>query len=135
MATVLIVEDDAAVREGLTEALMDMGHRAIEAPDGAGALATAASERLDAVLLDLRLPRMNGLDILRQLRSRPDGAPPVAILTAYASAANTIEAMRLGAFDHMTKPIGRDDLRSLISRMLRSRHRRSAPGRTRGRGR
>lgn len=121
MATVLIVEDDAALREGLAEALMDMGHRAIEAPDGDGALATAASERLDAVLLDLRLPRMNGLDILRQLRSRPDGAPPVAILTAYASAANTIEAMRLGAFDHMTKPIGRDDLRSLISRMLRSR--------------
>jgi DNA-binding NtrC family response regulator len=121
MATILIVEDDAALREGLAEALVDMGHRAIEAPDGDVALATAARERLDAVLLDLRLPRMNGLDILRQLRSRPDGAPPVAILTAYASAANTIEAMRLGAFDHLTKPIGRDDLRSLISRMLRSR--------------
>jgi DNA-binding NtrC family response regulator len=51
----------------------------------------------------------------------PSGAPPVAILTAYASASNTIEAMRLGAFDHLTKPIGRDNLRSLVSRMLRSR--------------
>jgi DNA-binding NtrC family response regulator len=121
MATILIVEDDAALCEGLAEALVDMGHRAIEAPDGNVALAIAARERVDAVLLDLRLPRMNGLEILRQLRSRPDGGPAVAILTAYASAANTIEAMRLGAFDHLTKPIGRDDLRSLISRMLRSR--------------
>jgi DNA-binding NtrC family response regulator len=121
MATILIVEDDAALREGLAEALVDMGHRAIEAPDGDVALAIAARDRLDAVLLDLRLPRMNGLEILRQLRARPGGAPPVAILTAYASAANTIEAMRLGAFDHLTKPIGRDDLSSLISRMLRSR--------------
>jgi DNA-binding NtrC family response regulator len=119
MATILIVDDDAAIREGLAETLSDLGHRAVEAPDGNAALAIAR-ERLDAVLLDLRIPRMDGLEILRQLRSRP-GAPPVAILTAYASAANTIEAMRLGAFDHLTKPIGRDDLISLISRMLRSR--------------
>jgi DNA-binding NtrC family response regulator len=121
MATVLIVDDDAALREGLAEALVDMGHSAIEAPDGDVALAIASRERLDAILLDLRIPRMNGLEILHQLRSRPGGAPPVAILTAYASATNTIEAMRLGAFDHLTKPIGREDLRSLISRMLRSR--------------
>jgi DNA-binding NtrC family response regulator len=121
MATILIVDDDAAMREGLAETLGDLGHRAIEAPDGDVALAIAARERLDAVLLDLRIPRMDGLEILRQLRSRPDRAPPVAILTAYASAANTIEAMRLGAFDHLTKPIGRDDLISLVSRMLRSR--------------
>jgi DNA-binding response OmpR family regulator len=120
MATILIVDDDAAMREGLAETLGDLGHRAVEAPDGDAALAIAAHERLDAVLLDLRIPRSDGLEILRQLRSRP-GAPPIAILTAYASAANTIEAMRLGAFDHLTKPIGRDDLISLISRMLRSR--------------
>jgi len=120
MATILIVDDDAALREGLAETLVDMGHRAVEAPDGDAALAIAARERLDAVLLDLRIPRSDGLEILRQLRSR-EGAPPIAILTAYASAANTIEAMRLGAFDHLTKPIGRNDLISLISRMLRSR--------------
>jgi DNA-binding response OmpR family regulator len=56
MATILIVDDDAALREGLAEALVDMGHRALEAPDGDAALATAARERLDAVLLDLRIP-------------------------------------------------------------------------------
>jgi two-component system NtrC family response regulator len=126
MATILIVDDDAAMREGLAETLSDLGHRAVEAPDGDAALAIAARERLDAVLLDLRIPRKDGLEILRQLRSRP-GAPPIAILTAYASAENTIEAMRLGAFDHLTKPIGRDDLISLISRMLRSRSDTSPP--------
>jgi DNA-binding NtrC family response regulator len=121
MATILIVDDDAALREGLAEALGDLGHRAVEASEGNAALAIAARERLDAVLLDLRIPGMDGLEILRRLRARPKGAPPVAILTAYASAANTIEAMRLGAFDHLTKPIGRDDLGSLVTRMLRSR--------------
>jgi CheY-like chemotaxis protein len=76
MATILIVDDDAAMREGLAETLSDLGHRAVEAPDGNAALAIAARERLDAVLLDLRILRMDGLEILRQLRSRP-GAPPV----------------------------------------------------------
>src|SRR5207248_3201655 len=119
MATVLIVDDDAALRDGLAETLADLGHRPIPAPNGRVALEVAAQERLDAVLLDLRIPGMDGLEILRRLRAHPAGAPPVAILTAYASASNTIEAMRLGAFDHLTKPIGRDDLVSLISRMLR----------------
>jgi two-component system NtrC family response regulator len=81
----------------------------------------AARERIDAVLLDLRMPGMDGLEILRRLRANGIGAPPVAILTAYATSANTIEAMRLGAFDHLVKPIGRDDLISLVARMLRSR--------------
>jgi DNA-binding NtrC family response regulator len=123
MATVLIVDDDAALREGVAETLIDLGHRTIAAPDGRIALEAAAQERIDAVLLDLRIPGIDGLEILRRLRATPTGAPPVAILTAYATAANTIEAMRLGAFDHLTKPIGRDDLISLISRMLRSRAR------------
>ncbi|MGH6869634.1 MAG: sigma-54-dependent transcriptional regulator, partial [Methylocella sp.] len=121
MATILIVDDDAALREGLAETLTDLGHRPIAVPNGRIALDVAARERVDAVLLDLRMPGMDGLEILRRLRAVPAGAPPVAVLTAYAGACNTIEAMRLGAFDHLTKPIGRDDLKSLISRMLRSR--------------
>ena len=95
MATVLIVDDDAGLREGVAETLIDLGHRTIAAPDGRIALEAAAQERIDAVLLDLRIPGMDGLEILRRLRATPTGAPPVAILTAYATAANTIEAMRL----------------------------------------
>jgi DNA-binding NtrC family response regulator len=121
VATVLIVDDDAALREGLAETLTDLGHRPVAVADGRLALEAVARERIDAVLLDLRIPGMDGLEILRRLRADPNGVPPIAILTAYATATNTIEAMRLGAFDHLTKPIARDDLVSLIFRMLRSR--------------
>ena len=121
MATILIIDDDDALRESLAETLIDLGHRSVQAATGRAALDIAAREQIDAVLLDLRMPGTEGLEILRRLRADRIGAPPVAILTAYATSANTIEAMRLGAFDHLAKPIGRDDLIALISRMLRSR--------------
>ncbi|KAF2991405.1 sigma-54 dependent transcriptional regulator (plasmid) [Methylocystis sp. MJC1] len=121
MANVLIIEDDQALRESLAETLREFGHRAIEAASGRLGLDISTRERIDAVLLDLRMPGMDGLEVLRRLRADRVETPPVAILTAYATSANTIEAMRLGAFDHLTKPIGRDDLFSLISRMLATR--------------
>jgi DNA-binding NtrC family response regulator len=117
MAVILIVDDDAALREGLAEALGDLGHTPLEAADGEHALALQAKTRIDAILLDLRMPGMDGLEVLRRLRARPQ-APPVAVLTAVPTAANTIEAMRLGAVDHLAKPIGRDGLAALIARML-----------------
>ncbi len=117
MPTVLIVDDDAALREGLAETLADLGHRAEQAADGAAALARLAQGGVDAVLLDLRMPGLDGMEVLRRLRARPD-APPVAVLTAVPTAANTIEAMRLGAVDHLAKPIGRDDLAALLARMF-----------------
>src|SRR5258705_13476669 len=119
MANVLIVDDDPALREGLSEALTDLGHAPQTASTGREGLA-ALSEKVDAVLLDLNMPGMDGIEVLRRIRSQ-ESPPAVVVLTAFASAENTIEAMRLGAFDHLTKPIGRDELISLISRMLRSR--------------
>src|SRR5919197_3087687 len=102
MATVLIVDDDAALREGLAEALADLGHSTRTAASGREGLA-ALSDDIDAVLLDLRMPgAMDGIEVLRRIRTRDD-APPVVVLTAFASAENTIEAMRLGASDHLTK--------------------------------
>jgi two-component system NtrC family response regulator len=117
MHTVLIVDDDEALRAGLVETLSDLGHRAEEAADGTAALALLARGGVDAVLLDLRMPGMDGMELLRRMRARTD-APPVAVLTAVPTAANTIEAMRLGAVDHLAKPVGRADLEALIARML-----------------
>ncbi len=117
MARVLIVDDDAALREGLGEAVGDLGHVVIEAADGHAALDALAEGGVDAVLLDLRMPGLDGMEVLRRMRARPL-RPPVAILTAVATAENTIEAMRLGAVDHLTKPIGRDDLADVLARML-----------------
>ena len=69
------------------------------------------------MLLDLRMPGIDGIEVLRRLRGLPS-PPPVAVLTAVPTAGNTIEAMRLGAVDHLAKPVGRDDLAGLIARML-----------------
>jgi len=75
---------------------------------------------VDAVLLDLRMPGMDGLEVLRRIRSGSH-PPPVTVLTAHATAENTIEAMRLGAFDHLTKPIGRDALERALNMMMNAR--------------
>lgn len=117
MAAVLIVDDDAAMRDVLAEAVRDFGHDAHLAVSGDAALELLDRIAVSAVLLDLRMPGMDGLEVLRRIRARP-AAPLVAVLTAHATSNNTIEAMRLGAFDHLTKPIGRDELRRIIEAML-----------------
>ncbi len=117
MATILIVDDDKALRESLAETVTGLGHHPLSAASGQEALAKLEREAVDAILLDLHMPEMDGIEVLRRLRENPK-RPPVVILTAFASAENTIEAMRLGAFDHLTKPIGRDDLDALLQRML-----------------
>jgi DNA-binding NtrC family response regulator len=117
MANILIVDDDAAMRDALSEAARDLGHDVRVASSGAATLAILDDDAIQAVLLDLRMPGMNGLEVLRRIRARPH-PPMVTVLTAHASATNTIEAMRLGAFDHLTKPIGRKDLARVLSGML-----------------
>jgi two-component system NtrC family response regulator len=117
MPTILIVDDDAALRDGLAETLSDLGHRPEQAADGAAALARLAQGGIDAVLLDLRMPGLDGMTVLRRIRASAD-PPPVAVLTAVPTAGNTIEAMRLGAVDHLAKPVGRADLSALLARML-----------------
>jgi DNA-binding NtrC family response regulator len=122
MTVVLIVDDEKALRDGLSDAIRDLGYEPVVASSGREALAVAAKVKPDAALLDLRMPDMDGLQVLIRLRNDAACAKlPVAIITAYATAANTIEAMRLGAFDHLTKPVGREDLASLLERMVRSR--------------
>ncbi|HLH49752.1 MAG TPA: sigma-54 dependent transcriptional regulator [Roseiarcus sp.] len=116
MRQVLIVDDDAAMRDALAEAARDLGFEPRLAPSGAAALVMLAEAPADAVLLDLRMPGLDGLEVLKRIRALPR-PPPVTVLTAHATAENTIEAMRLGAFDHLTKPIGRDALKRALDAM------------------
>jgi DNA-binding NtrC family response regulator len=126
MPSILIVDDDIAIREALSEALADLGHTPAAVADGAAALAWLAQHRADAVLLDLRMPGLDGMEVLRRIRGRAD-PPPVAVLTAVPTSTNTIEAMRLGATDHLAKPIGREELSALVTRLLAATTEPSAP--------
>ena len=119
MAHILIVDDDATMRDALAEVVIDLGHSACMAANGMLALELLDTEAVNAMILDLRMPGIDGIEVLRRMRERT-GAPPVTVLTAHATASNTIEAMRLGAFDHLTKPIGRADLAEVLQRMLDS---------------
>ena len=126
MAMILIVDDDPAMRDALEEAIVDLGHQAHVADSGAAALAILQRHPIEAALIDLRMPGMDGLDLLARIREASE-PPQVAVLTAHASADNTIEAMRLGAFDHLTKPIGRAELAAVVTAMLAAGATRRAP--------
>ncbi|PRG52512.1 sigma-54-dependent transcriptional regulator [Burkholderia gladioli] len=120
MATVLIIDDDEAFREGLAETIQDLGHRCLEAGSGDDAFAILREHAVpDCIFLDFRLPGADGLAVLESLRAMEGMRQvPVVMLTAHASSANTIGAMRLGAFEHLTKPVGRDQIAALLARML-----------------
>ena len=116
MARILIVDDDTAFRESLAEMLGDLGHGVSQAPTVAAGLQILQAGSVDAAIVDLRMPGEDGLAFLRKARGL--SRAPCIMLTAYASGSNTIEAMRLGAFDHLTKPIARTALVEALDRAL-----------------
>jgi CheY-like chemotaxis protein len=88
MANVLIVDDDAALREGLAETVADLGHAPRAAASGQEAMQALAAGDIDCVLLDLRMPGgMDGIEVLKRIRERAD-APSAVVLTAFATAEN-----------------------------------------------
>jgi DNA-binding NtrC family response regulator len=122
MARLLIIDDDDAFRDTLAETLESLGHDVEPVTSGERGLRAMAHARFDAVFLDHRMPGMDGLQTLAAMRERlPDAMrkPPVIVLTAHASGSNTIAAMRLGAFDHLAKPVGREAVRDVLARALR----------------
>jgi DNA-binding NtrC family response regulator len=128
MAHILIVDDDDAFRESLAETLGDLGHVVTQAGSGHDALAVlAGSARVDCMFLDIRMADLSGIEVLERLRAMPARETlPVVVLTAFATSDNTIHAMRLGAFEHLTKPVGRDAIASLLGKIEASN--RGSPG-------
>ncbi|CUI31513.1 sigma-54-dependent transcriptional regulator [Achromobacter ruhlandii] len=118
MARILIVDDDAAFRDSLTETLQDLGHAVLQAASTSAGLNRLRTEPVDLAIVDLRMPGDDGLVFLR--KAAEVSAVPCIMLTAYASGGNTIDAMRLGAFDHLTKPVARAALVETLERALSS---------------
>ncbi|MEA2594862.1 MAG: two-component system, OmpR family, response regulator MtrA [Thermomicrobiales bacterium] len=122
--TVLVVEDDPTLLSTLSYSLSRSGYRVLLAADGETALATARREgmRLDLVLLDVMLPGINGLQVLRQLRV--DSDVPVLMLSARGEVQDKIDGLELGADDYVVKPFA---LRELLARVRAAVRRRAVP--------
>jgi DNA-binding response OmpR family regulator len=118
MAHLLIVEDDELLRDGLSAQLMQAGHRIDTAADGEQALAQLEANAYEGVVLDLGLPKVDGLTVLRRLRQRLP-ALPVLILTARDGVEDRVEGLNAGADDYLTKPFNRDELLARLQSMLR----------------
>lgn len=118
MAHLLIVEDDELLRDGLSAQLAQAGHLITTADHGARALALLQTDAFDGVVLDLGLPGMDGLAVLRQLRQQLP-ALPVLILTARDGIEDRVEGLNAGADDYLTKPFARDELLARLQAMLR----------------
>lgn len=121
MNTVLIVEDEQGLREGLVAAVQTLSLRALAAAGLVEARRLAADERVDCVLLDIRLRDGDGLAFLRELRKGPQRDVPVIMVTAYGDSERTIRAMRDGAFDYLTKPFDFPLLLSTLERAIKQR--------------
>ncbi|HID96778.1 MAG TPA: sigma-54-dependent Fis family transcriptional regulator, partial [Thermodesulfobacteriaceae bacterium] len=117
---ILIVDDDPNIRDGSSQVLSRAGYDVSEASTGAEALSLVDRFEFDLILLDLKMPDVNGLDLLRNIREN-DQQVPVVMITAYGTIQNAVEAMRLGADDFLPKPFEPDELRMVVSRILKAR--------------
>src|ERR671914_394737 len=120
----LLVEDDPTLRQALTFNLTREGYDVATAADGEAALEAARNERLDLVLLDVMLPGMSGVEVLRVLR-REGVTTPVIILSAKGDEIDRVVGLKVGADDYVAKPFSRPELLARIEAVLR-RHRREA---------
>lgn len=118
--TILVIEDDASIRAGLRMNLGRAGYAVREAADGPAALRSLGEARPDLVLLDLMLPGVDGLQILRRIRER-DGALPVVILSALGNEEDKVHGLDLGANDYLTKPFSVAELLARTRAALRPR--------------
>jgi two-component system response regulator HydG len=116
---ILIVDDDAGVRYTLRSVLEGAGHSVEEAEDGEAALARVERESFDLVLTDLRMPKMDGLELLRRIRARSQ-PPRVILITAHGSERAAVSAMKEGAYDYFRKPFETDDLLAVVERAVES---------------
>ena len=126
MARVLVIDDDPSLLKALRLGLRAGGHDVTVAPNGEQGLTQTAAARPDVVILDLGLPGMDGLEVLRRIREW--SAVPVIVLSAVDDEARKVAALNVGADDYVTKPFGMAELEARIRAALRRRAPSNAPG-------
>ena len=116
---VLVIDDEPGVRASV-RMVLEGGCEVLEAPDGQAGIEIARSHDVDVCLLDVRLPGMEGIEVLERLK-RLDAGLEVVLVTAVQTVRTAVEAMKLGAYDYLTKPFAADDLRGVVNRALERR--------------
>ncbi|MBU4525879.1 MAG: sigma-54 dependent transcriptional regulator [Desulfomicrobium sp.] len=113
--TVLVIDDEPAHRLMVRVVLGDAGFRVLEADNGSSGLVTLRSKPVDVVLLDMRMPGMSGLDVLQKMHEEAM-TTPVIMLTAFGNVGSAVEAMKIGAWDYLTKPTDNDELLAVVQK-------------------
>lgn len=118
MPTILVVEDDSAIRRGVCDALRFSGHTVLEAAEGRAGMEQAQKASFDLMLLDLVLPNYNGYEILSTVQQHRPGTP-VIILSARGEEADRVKGLKLGADDYVVKPFSVRELLARVEAVLR----------------
>jgi DNA-binding response OmpR family regulator len=121
MAKILIVEDEPNMVAGLRDNFEFEGHQVITAADGVAGLERAIAESPDLVILDVMMPRMSGLDVCKQLKSKRPSIP-IIMLTARGQEVDKVVGLELGADDYVTKPFSIRELLARVKAVLRRAH-------------
>jgi Response regulators consisting of a CheY-like receiver domain and a winged-helix DNA-binding domain len=119
MNKILLVEDDPAILEGLTAILNEENYETITADNGEKGLALALKELPDLIVLDIMLPKMNGLEVLQTLRNRENSNVPIIMLTSKKEEIDRVMGLEFGADDYVTKPFSTRELLARIKAVLR----------------
>jgi UDP-3-O-[3-hydroxymyristoyl] N-acetylglucosamine deacetylase len=118
--TILVVDDEIGIRQSVRGVLADEGFRVLEAEDGRGALQLIARERPRLVILDIWMPEMDGIELLRHIRDSHPGTP-VIVISGHGNIETAVTATKLGAFDFIEKPFSLDGLLHVVDRALAAR--------------
>jgi len=116
---ILVVDDEKIKRVTLADDLTRQGHQVVTASDGEEAVAHLDAGRFDVVLTDLKMPKVDGIELLKRIKQGPQPDMEVIMMTAYGSIPVAVEAVKLGAFDFVTKPFRNEDIFPLLARIER----------------
>ncbi|MFO7929089.1 MAG: response regulator [Candidatus Humimicrobiaceae bacterium] len=114
---ILIVDDEQNIRKTLKQCLANEGYDIDIAVNGEEALKKIKDDNFDLVLLDIKMPGMNGMEVLNKLRERKDSTN-VVMMTAYGTVERAVEAMKLGAIDFLSKPFTPEEIRNLVKKIF-----------------
>jgi DNA-binding NtrC family response regulator len=119
-STILLIDDDDSLRRVIEFSLTEAGHKVQPAASGEEGLRLFVASSFDAVITDITMPGMSGMEVLARIHER-NPVLPVIMITAYGTIENAVQAMKQGAFDYITKPFNRDELRMTLDKALRMR--------------